>query len=346
MIHYVSGDIFSCDATAIVNTVNTEGIMGKGLALQFKRRYPENFKAYAKACKKGNVNIGSMFIFKTGKLIPEYIINFPTKQHWKNKSRMIDISMGLKDLAEKIQILNIKSIAIPPLGCGLGGLPWLSVKNEMIKTFSNFKNVDFYIYEPQVNYSSEKIPEHKPLTSIQTLFLNIFSKYIHYADSTNMTFVEAHKLCYLTQELGANLKLQFVPWKYGPYAKNLHFVFNDLENEWIKGYKDGKCKPFDSFHLLNKQYDESLFDFDDNIRSIINKLFITTEGFETALGLELLGTVHWIVKHENIKPSIDAVNKYLDHWCDSPEWSARKKRFLTPAMLQVALERLQSTGLI
>ncbi len=105
MIHYVSGDIFSCDATAIVNTVNTEGIMGKGLALQFKSRYPDNFQEYVKACKSGAVNIGSMFVFKTGKLIPEYIINFPTKRHWKNKSKLIDISVGLKDLIAKIKRL-------------------------------------------------------------------------------------------------------------------------------------------------------------------------------------------------------------------------------------------------
>mgnify|MGYP000880146280 FL=1 len=134
MIEYKNGDILKEDAEAIVNTINCVGVMGKGLALQFKNKYPENFIQYKQACKEYKVQIGKMFIYHTEQFInPKYIINFPTKKDWRSNSKIEYIENGLDDLIKVIKELDIKSIAIPPLGCGLGGLDWTIVK-QIIET--------------------------------------------------------------------------------------------------------------------------------------------------------------------------------------------------------------------
>ena len=132
MIEYKSGDILSEDAEALVNTVNCVGVMGRGIALQFKNAFRENFAAYAAACKNNKVRPGRMFVYETGQLTnPRFIVNFPTKRHWRGKSRMEDIEAGLKALTETIRQYHIQSIAIPPLGSGLGGLDWAEIKQRI-----------------------------------------------------------------------------------------------------------------------------------------------------------------------------------------------------------------------
>ena len=129
MIRFTTGDILAEDAEALVNTVNCVGVMGRGIALQFKKAFPENFRVYAAACRRGEVQPGRMFVFETGALTnPRYIINFPTKRHWRGNSRIEDIDAGLKDLATVIRQRDIRSIAVPPLGAGLGGLEWSEVR--------------------------------------------------------------------------------------------------------------------------------------------------------------------------------------------------------------------------
>lgn len=151
MIEYKHGDILREDAEALINTVNCMGIMGRGIALQFKNAFPENFKAYAKACKQNEVQPGKMFVFETGQLTnPRYIINFPTKRHWRGKSRIEDIETGLQTLIDTIHKYNIRSIAIPPLGSGLGGLDWSIVKSRIEDTLKALIDVRIIIYEPIV----------------------------------------------------------------------------------------------------------------------------------------------------------------------------------------------------
>ena len=125
MIEYKTGNLLHEDAEALVNSVNCVGVMGRGIALQFKRAWPDNFRAYAAACRRGEVRPGRMFVFPTNQLDnPKYIINFPTKRHWRSKSRLEDIRAGLEALAQEIRQRKIRSVAVPPLGSGLGGLPW------------------------------------------------------------------------------------------------------------------------------------------------------------------------------------------------------------------------------
>lgn len=150
MIKFEKGDLFSVEVDALVNTVNCVGVMGKGIALQFRRKFPDNYKAYKNACKKNEVQLGKMFIFEKSPLIsPKLIINFPTKRHWRDKSQLKDIDSGLNALIDDIERLKIKSIAVPALGCGNGGLNWSIVKQKIEKTFANRVNITAYVFEPE-----------------------------------------------------------------------------------------------------------------------------------------------------------------------------------------------------
>ena len=148
MIEFKTGDILSEDASALVNTVNCAGVMGKGIALRFKKAFPENFKAYARACRNGQVAPGRMFVFETDEVSPSYVINFPTKAHWRDGSRMEYIDDSLKDLTKEIRDRDIRSIAVPALGCGLGGLSWDEVRPRMENAFRGLENVRIVVFEP------------------------------------------------------------------------------------------------------------------------------------------------------------------------------------------------------
>ena len=149
MTKFQKGDILQSDAQALVNTVNCVGVMGRGLALQFKKAFPENFKFYAQACERGGVRLGSMLVYDLNRMTgPRYIINFPTKQHWKNPSRLGDIEAGLNDLVKTVGQLHIQSIAIPALGCGLGGLNWSGVRPLIEAAFEAVPELQVAIFEP------------------------------------------------------------------------------------------------------------------------------------------------------------------------------------------------------
>jgi len=149
MLTYGTGDLLHADADALVNTVNCVGVMGKGIALQFKRRYPANFQAYQKACQRGEVTVGTMFVTETGQLDgPRYVINFPTKIHWRTPSQMDYIDTGLTDLVRLLPALDIRSVAIPALGVGNGGLAWSHVERRLIRVLSKLPNIHATIYPP------------------------------------------------------------------------------------------------------------------------------------------------------------------------------------------------------
>jgi O-acetyl-ADP-ribose deacetylase (regulator of RNase III) len=151
MIEYRTGDLLHSDVEALVNTVNCVGVMGRGLALQFKNAWPENFRAYAAACRRGDVQPGRMLVFATGRLAnPNYIINFPTKRHWRDNSRVEDIDAGLSALVDAIRTRCIRSIAVPPLGCGLGGLDWRDVRPRIETVLSTLEDVRVTVFEPDV----------------------------------------------------------------------------------------------------------------------------------------------------------------------------------------------------
>ena len=150
MIQLASGNLLESKVEALVNAVNTVGVMGKGIALQFRQAYPEMFRAYAAACKAGDVQPGKMHVFDLGvsKENPRWIINFPTKRDWRESSRLIDVDVGLVDLVATIRRLNIHSIAIPPLGCGLGGLAWDEVRPRIERSFAEVTDVLVLLFAP------------------------------------------------------------------------------------------------------------------------------------------------------------------------------------------------------
>jgi O-acetyl-ADP-ribose deacetylase (regulator of RNase III) len=161
MISITNGNIIEANAEALVNTVNCVGYMGKVMALQFKQAYPDNFNAYARTCRSNDIKPGKMFIFETGQMFnPKYIINFPTKRHWRGESRLEDIESGLKALIQVVKKLNIRSIAVPPLGCGLGGLKWSVVRPMIEQAFSDLPDIHMYLYAPQGAPDAKAMPVH------------------------------------------------------------------------------------------------------------------------------------------------------------------------------------------
>lgn len=149
MIEYKTGDLLAEDAEALVNAVNCVGIMGRGIALEFKQAWPENFKAYAAACRRHEVRPGHMFVSETDRLTaPRYIINFPTKRHWRDKSRIEDIEAGLEALVAEIRKRGIRSIAVPALGAGLGGLDWSEVRARIERAMRDLTGVRVVVFEP------------------------------------------------------------------------------------------------------------------------------------------------------------------------------------------------------
>ena len=150
MIELTRGNILNADVEALVNTVNCVGVMGKGIALQFKKAFPANFKAYEAACRREEIKPGRMFVFETGQIVnPRYIINFPTKRHWRNRSRYEDIEAGSRALLAEVRNREIHSVAIPPLGCGLGGLDWHRVRAIIEQAFSKLPGVQVKLFEPK-----------------------------------------------------------------------------------------------------------------------------------------------------------------------------------------------------
>jgi len=149
MIKLATGNLLEADADALVNAVNVVGVMGKGIALQFKREFPENFRAYRRACESGELQLGRVFVHQNqAPRRPRFIVNFPTKGHWRDASRLEDIDAGLRSLVRAIRDLRIRSIAVPPLGCGLGGLPWTDVRPTIEAALEPLTDVDVRLYSP------------------------------------------------------------------------------------------------------------------------------------------------------------------------------------------------------
>src|SRR3954466_9849158 len=221
MIEFRTGDILRADAEALVNTVNCVGIMGRGIALQFKNAFPENFKAYAAACQREQVQPGKMFVFETGQLSPKYIINFPTKRHWKGKSRIEDIDAGLRALAEVVKERHIKTVAMPPLGSGLGGLHWPDVRRRIEDFARELPDVSFTIFEPRADAADTDAvkPGGEPprMTAGRAALTGLMREPLGGLLDPFVTLVEVHKLMYFMQEAGEPLKLRYVKAPYGPY---------------------------------------------------------------------------------------------------------------------------------
>lgn len=345
MITFKKGDIFeNNDVDAIVNTVNCVGVMGRGIALQFKKSFPENFKAYQIACKNGNVVPGKMFVFETHSLTnPRFIINFPTKRHWRYASKIEDIENGLKDFISTLRQLDIKSVVIPPLGCGLGGLEWNVVKERIKCALLELPDVNAIVYEPCGAPSAERQVKNKKIphmTAGRAALIELMARYLNGLLDPFISLLEVHKLMYFMQVAGEPLRLEYRKAKYGPYAENLRHVLKAIEGYYIMGYADGGDAPEKELSLLPGALDEAniLLKTNEKTFSNIEKVANLVQGFESAFGLELLATVLWIIREENAKTFSD-IRKSMYNWNEH-------KRQFSEFQIRKAIETLQVNGWI
>ena len=344
MIEISKGNLIKTNAEALVNTVNCVGFMGKGIALQFKKAYPDNYQAYQKACNNGDVKPGKIFTYRSeGHLHPKYILNFPTKRHWRGNSRITDIESGLVSLIQEVRRLNIVSIAIPPLGCGLGGLNWNEVRPLIENAFKELPGVRVFLFEPgeTPDPSSMPIGTKKPnMTKARALYIQLISNYgkQHY----RLTLLEIQKLAYFLQEAGEQLRLRYKPALYGPYAANLMKVMERMEGHFTRGYGDTQ-DPEVEIKLLpdaNRKAETFLKNHEES-RQYLERVLLLIEGFETPYGMELLSSVHWVATHTET-PAMnveDAIAKVRG-------WNSRKRVLMRPEHIRVAWNRLVEDGWI
>ncbi|RLA39196.1 MAG: Appr-1-p processing protein [Gammaproteobacteria bacterium] len=342
MIEYKHGDILQDDAEAIINTVNCVGVMGRGIALQFKKAWPENFKTYAAACKNAEVQPGKMFVFDAQQLTnPRYIINFPTKRHWRGASRIEDITVGLKSLVETIQQYQITSIAVPPLGSGLGGLDWSEVKPLIEAAMQPLTDVHVVIYEPKGAPTAEKMVQNRKapkMTAGRAVLVELMQRYLGGLLDPSVTLLEIHKLMYFMQEAGEPLRLKYQKAPYGPYAENLRHVLNSIEGHLVSGYADGGDAPDKPLQLVPGAVEDATHFLQQHPKTQerFNKVSKLVEGFESPFGLELLSTVHWVIKHEAAETLDDVVRLTY-------AWNERKRQFTT-RQIELAIEVLGNKG--
>jgi O-acetyl-ADP-ribose deacetylase (regulator of RNase III) len=338
MIKLTQGDILKADTEALVNTVNCFGVMGRGIALQFRKAFPENFKLYKKACENGEVKPGKMFVYDLNRISnPHFIINFPTKRHWRNKSRFEDIESGLQDLIKIVEWQKIHSIAIPPLGCGLGGLNWSEVHSLITEAFETLPDVTVLLFEPvgapeaTVMVKEKQTPK---MTHGRAALLGLMRRYLAAVMDPTVTLLEVHKLMYLMQESGESLRLRYKKAPYGPYAENLRHVLSHIEGHFITGYGDAEDRPDKPLELKpHAAQDAEIFLSEhQETQQRFERVAKLIKGFETTYGLELLSTVHWVITKEEALTEDDVIEKVH-------AWNNHKKMF-EPRHIRLAYKRL------
>ncbi|MDR1524680.1 MAG: macro domain-containing protein [Tannerella sp.] len=341
MIHYRKGNILESDAQALVNTVNTVGVMGKGIALQFKNAFPNNFRAYEAACKRKEVAIGKLFVTKDRNLSSgeKIIINFPTKKDWRKSSEYSYIEDGLDDFLNVVRTSQIKSVALPPLGAGNGGLEWEKVKRILEQKLSDL-NIDIYVYEPTNAIKESLKAERVKLTEARALLL-----YVLYDLVRNGEFVSefsSEKVCYFLQKFGAEkyFKLKFKPEFYGPYSGKVRYVLNHLNGSYLMGYSDMNKKPFDPLTLVADGYDtvKSYIENNAGLNETATKTTHFLNGFYSDFALELLSSIDFIIA-ENHTFDKQIITQKLSEWNDR-----KRSMFSNQDYINFTVDYLQQNG--
>ena len=343
MIVDAKGNLLAAPAEAHVNTVNTVGVMGAGVALQFRQAYPEMFRAYAAACKAGEVQPGRMHIFERATFDnPKFIINFPTKRHWRGKSHMEDIEAGLQALVADVRRLRIKSIALPPLGCGNGGLDWEVVRPLIERAFARLPEVEVQLYSPASAPKVDEIrinTERPALTRGRSLVILLLDRY--FLPGYRVSLLEIQKLAYFLQEAGEDLRLKYERGQYGPYAESLHHVLQRMEGHYTRGYGDRTAKARTEISLLPGAAEAAapIAAASQEANARLSAVSALITGFESPYGMELLSTVHWVSKeHSTAARSPESAAEFVH------AWSARKAALFPERDIRVAWLRLKDLG--
>lgn len=342
MISILEGDMMQSEAEALVNTVNTVGVMGKGIALQFKEAFPNNNKVYKGACKRNELRPGKLLAIwdENLHLGKKLIINFPTKIHWRNPSKYEYIEKGLVALRELILKEKIKSIAIPPLGSGNGGLDWYKVKAMIQQALGNL-DTEIFIFEPNAAIKAvlQKQTPKKDVHLTPGRAALLYALFIFESMGENSSVFAANKLAYFLQRKGQKLNLDFKAHHYGPYAIGVEKVLYHLNGIYLKGMEQGEIKPFEPLKLNYEkwgeidQYVNSNMSFEDAQR--VKSLSQFLADYTSELSLEILATVDYIIA-ENPGYSIDEVMQAVENW------NIRKKELFKKEYVQISYNYLKN----
>lgn len=355
MITYRQGNLLEADVDAVVNTVNTVGVMGKGIALMFRERYAQIFKEYASACKAGEVQVGRMLTTATHELSgPQWVIHFPTKKHWRQPSRIEWIEEGLVDLVRVIREKGIRSIALPPLGCGNGGLDWQAVRERIETTLAGLEGVETIVYEPTAKYQNVAKREGvETLTIPRALIAEMIRRY--WVLGIECTLLEVQKLAWFLDRsiqrraLADVLDLRFQADRYGPFSPRLNHLLNALDGSYLRSDKRiSDCGPMDTIAFSDEKADVvALFLRSGDAKPYAEALEETDrliDGFQSPLGMELLATVDWLIRREACEPSVAAIQNALVHWPGGADAGQRKRSLFPERLLTLAIQRLRDGG--
>ena len=345
MIQFIEGNLLESQAEVLVNTVNTVGVMGKGIALQFKKAYPENYKQYLKACKDKTIGIGKLLVTEEQTLIggKKIIINFPTKTDWRKPSEYSYIEEGLTSLVQIIQAQKIKSIAVPPLGAGNGGLDWSRVKTIIEKHLSAV-DCQVLVYQPNYVVQEALRKERVALTPARAMLLAVLYDLVRSGEFVSE--FAAEKVAYFLQRFGAKdvFKLEFQPNFYGPYSSKVKHVLYYLNGSYLSGYSSKDKKPFDELSLV-MDAEKDVLSFlaekkETDYTDIVDKTKQFLQGFYSAFGLELLSTIDFIAQKQATN-DITLITQQLEQWSDR-----KKTMFSNPNFVSIAIKRLEKSALL
>lgn len=350
MINFTQGNLLEADAEALVNTVNTVGVMGKGIALMFKERFTDNFIQYAQACKAKQVRTGKMFVTQPRELDgPQWIINFPTKEHWKGNSKVEWVQAGLQDLRHFIIENKVQSIAIPPLGAGNGGLDWTTVKPEIEHALGDLQGVRITVFEPTKQYQNvAKRTGVETLTPARALIAELVRRY--WVLGMECSLLEIQKLAWFMdrsiERLGLGdspLRLKFEANKFGPFAPDLNHLLNSLDGSYLRSDKRiADSTPLDVVWFNDDRKDLVWGYLRSEAKTYATALEETAaliDGFESPFGMELLATVDWLLSREGVPPTIEGVRHGLEHW-PHEGGASRKSKLFNDRAINIALQRL------
>lgn len=353
MMRFTQGNLLDAKVDALVNTVNTVGVMGKGIALMFKERFPENFVAYAAACKSGQVKTGQMFVQPGMELDgPRWIINFPTKQNWRQPAKIEWIDKGLEALKEVICEKNIRSIALPPLGCGNGGLDWDLVRPKIEAVLSSLEDVEVIVFEPTAKYQNvAKRRGVEKLTPARALIAEMIRRY--WVLGIECTLIETQKLAWFLErsikclKLPDPLDLRFEANRYGPYAHRLSHLLDSLDGSYLHCEKRvTDATPFDTIWFEESKRERvDLYLKSSEACQYVPAVEVADaliDGFQSPLGMEVLATVDWLIDRENTKPTVEGIRVGLLRWPAGGDAVKRKQKLFTDRLIELALERLGS----
>ncbi len=357
MMRFTQGNLLDAHVEAVVNTVNTVGVMGKGIALMFKEKYPENFKAYAAACKAGEVRVCEMFVTSGVELDgPRWIINFPTKQNWWQPTKLEWVKEGLEALKKVIVEKKIRTIALPPLGCGNGGLKWSVVRPMIEAALGELPDVEVTVYEPTPKYQNvAKKKGVEKLTPARALVAEAVRRY--WVLGIECTLLETQKLAWFLERtirrmgLEDPLDLRFVADRYGPYAQRLTHLLNGLDGSYLHCDKRlADATPFDTIWFEDSKREVVLLYLKSReAREYLPALEATDvliDGFQSPLGMEALATVDWLVAKEGAQPTLAGVREGLRKWPAESSAVERKMRLFNDRLLALALDRLKQVGAV